>query len=150
MSLDIRGLTEAAVYSIITGLNTAVSCYVSSSTDEQVHPAVLIKVSDNQEEIAPGTGIFRQRLEVELQQKLDKYASPAAASSELQSVRQCFYRNDTDSRPMRDLANRMTAAVSAYTCVGVLPRGEGPVQTDPEVRVYAYRLLFEVHATPTV
>ena len=146
---DPRYLTELAFKNIITTIGGFSNVYITADTTPHVHPCVLVRVMTNEEEIAPGTGIFKQRVELELQQKLDKQTAEVS-EQQVRSLRQSLYRNDTDPRPMRDLANRLSAAISQpYTCLGVVPVDEPAISPDSEVRVYSYKLAFDVHATPT-
>lgn len=151
---DIRTLTEMAIRAMIRSLVPDQNVYITSDTRAKVHPAVLVKVTENAEELAPGTGIFKQNVEVELQIKLTGVQgtplTPEMGGRLVEQIRQCFYRNDTDPRPMVDLRNRLSKAIAnPYTCQGVVPRGEGPTLVEGDVRNYGYKLVFEIHATPT-
>ena len=146
---DPRYLTELAFKNIITQIGGFSNVYITADTTTHTHPCVLVRVTTNEEEIAPGTGIFKQRVELELMQKLDKQTTEQS-EQQIRSLRQCLYRNDTDPRPMRDLANRLSVAVTQpYTCLGVVPVDEPSVAQDAEVRIYSYKLTFDVHVTPT-
>lgn len=147
---DPRYLSELAFKNIIGALAPGFQVLITGDHAVKIHPVVLVKCTASTEAIAPGaiTGNFKQRIEVELQQKLDAVDTEDQQAAVL-ALRQCFYRNDTDSRPNVDLANRLSLAVAfPYTCKGVLYQEEGPVESDSEVRVYAYKLAFDVFAIP--
>lgn len=148
-TFDPRYLTESAFKAVIRGILPNMQTLTSFDREETQHPGIQIRCSENQEEITPGCGIFKQKVEVALNLKADK-EEPADAMTQVQNVRQCFYRNDLDpSRPMVDFAKRLTNATAfPFTCMGVIPRGEGPVQPDDRIRVYSYNFVFEVHMTP--
>lgn len=149
-TFDPRLLTEAAFGLMIRGFLPDLAIFTSGSTDEIKHPGLLIRCRDQAEELAPGSGVFKQRVELELQVKPDTL-DPETTSSLIRSLRQTFYRNDLTNRgPMQDLALRLTAAsADPLTVYGVIARPEGEVEVSQEMRVYAYRWEFEVHATPT-
>jgi hypothetical protein len=147
---DPRYLTELAVKNIVQQFAPAFQVLMTGDTTKHVHPCVLVRCRGNEEAIAKGTGTgnFKQRLEIELQLKLDQMDAEAQEQA-VRSLRQCFYRNDTDPRPNVDLANRMSAAVAQpYTCKGVVSIDDGAVDVDAEIRVYSYKLIYDVFAIP--
>lgn len=150
---DPRYLTELAFKNVINLLAPAFPVYISGDLTKHKHPAVLVRCRGNEEAIArgSGTGNFRQRVEITLQLKLDQQfqLNPEEQEQAIRSLRQCFYRNDTDSRPNVDLANRLTAAVAQpYTCKGIVNVDDGAIDVDTEIRVYSYKISFDVFAIP--
>jgi hypothetical protein len=150
---DIRSLTERAFRTQLQSFATSISAsltantFISSDTEELQHPGVRIMAVDPTEEISPGTGIYRMRVSVDTVFKADEDNADTTAAFVL-AVRQAYYRNDLDARPMQNLAKQLTAQNIGLTVMGVVPIAEGPVQVDGAGREYTYRLLFDVHATP--
>lgn len=147
---DPRYLTELAFKNIINALAPAFQVLISGDRTKHIHPCVLVMCKGNEEAIAKGTGTgnFKQRVELELQIKLDQ-ANAEQQEQAVRALRQCLFRNDTDSRPNVDLANRLTAAVAVpYTCKGIVSIDDGSIDVDAEVRVYSYKIIFDVFAIP--
>ena len=151
MSIDVRSLVESAIRAQIVayGTGTTANTLISSDTAQLQHPGVRILTDDVAEEITPGSGIFRVPLAVDMVFKADLENAPQT-SAFVQAVRQAFYRNDLDPRPMVSLAKQLTAAAApgTLTVMGVVPRGDGPVRNEGLNREYVYRLLFDFHCTP--
>lgn len=151
---DVRGLNELAMRAQLLAFlpaNTLTSITVSGDLTKQTHPCGRCLCSDPTSELDPSAGIFRARLDVEIELKADAQGS-AATTTLLQQVRQCFYRNDLDPRAMVSLAKQLTqnmvSAGNGYTCLGIVPVGEGPVDRDQADREYRYRFSFDVHSMP--
>jgi hypothetical protein len=150
---DPRYLAELAFKNILLQLwapappgSAPATVYITGDTTEHTHPCVLVRALEAKEQLAPGTGIFRIRVQLDLKQKLDQ-ENAETSEQELRSVRQCFYRNDLDPRPMIDLALRLTAAVSQpFTCNGVVPVEEIAPAIESDVRVLTRSLAFDVIA----
>lgn len=151
MSTDVRSLVEAVIRTQVVsyGTGTTANTLISSDTAELLHPGVRILTDDVMEEIAPGAGVFRVPVAVDCVFKADLETAPTT-SAFVQAVRQAFYRNDLDARPMVSLAKQLTANAGAgtLTVMGIVPRGDGPVRNESENREYVYRLLFDIHCTP--
>jgi len=150
---DPRYLTELAFKNLLLRLwapappgSSPPTVYITGDTTEHMHPCVVVRALESKEQISPGTGIFRIRVQLDLKQKLDQ-EDAEQSERELRGVRQCFYRNDTDPRPMVDLANRLSAAVAQpYTCNGVVPVDELAPSVESDVRVLTRSLAFDVMA----
>lgn len=144
---DERYLTELSFKELVVGLIN-LRTFISSDHEDHIHPCLLVKVVQNAERY-PGTGIFRQTVELELQVKLDE-TNAEEASALVGRLQQCFYRNDTDPRPQVDLANRLTKAqASPYTCLGIVRLEDPAIIPDSSIRVYSYKMNFRVECTPT-
>lgn len=148
MSSDIRNLIEEVVKTQVTTYGGTTNVFISGDSAQRTHPCVAIKATAVQEEVSPGSGVFNLRVEVDCIFKVSG-SSGAAQTAFVQAVRQAFYRNDLDARPMVSLAKQLTAAGLGLTVFGVVPKGEGPVGNDGDDREYVYGLVFEMHATPT-
>lgn len=150
---DPRYLAELAFKNILLALwapappgSSPATVYITGDTTEHIHPCVTVRALQSQEQLSPGTGIFRVRVQVDLKQKLDDQTADVA-EQQLRSVRQCFYRNDLDPRPMVDLAMRLTRAVAQpFTCNGVVPVDELAPVVESDVRVLTQSLAFDVIA----
>jgi hypothetical protein len=143
---DPRYLTELALKNILQKL-WGPNVYITADTTAHVHPCVTVRVLQSREQLAPGTGIFRLRAQLDLKQKVDTQTAEQSEQS-YRTMRQCFYRNDTDPRPMVDLANRLSAAVAPpYTCSGVVPVDEPAPSVESDVRVMTRSLAFDIFAT---
>ena len=79
---DPRYLTELAFKNVIATLISAAfpttQVYITGDTTPHTHPCVLVRARNEQEDIAPGTGIFKYRVECELQTKLDQQTAETA------------------------------------------------------------------------
>lgn len=150
MSADIRNLVEQVVKAQIAAYGGTTNIFISGDSGQRTHPAVAVRAIP-QEEVAPGSGIFACRTEVDCIFKVNG-STGAAQTAFVQAVRQAFYRNDLDPRPMPNLAKQLTAQAQtlgiALTVLGIVPKGEGPVSTDGDDREYSYGLVFEIHAIP--
>lgn len=153
MAYDIRTLNELAFQAqlLVYGPSVAGGIVTTSDLTKQDHPAIKIMSTDPGEEIAPGSGIYKCRVEILLVVKADAQGV-SATSYLIQAIRQAFYRNDITSRPMQNLAAMLTtnqvAAGNPFTCLGVVPLSEGPVSKDEDDRMYTFRWAFDVHSMP--
>lgn len=144
---DPRYLTELAFKNIIGPLGGFANIYITGDTTQHVHPCVTVRATSGREQLAPGTGIYRYQVQLDLKQKLDAQTAEQSEQS-YRALKQCFYRNDTDPRPMVDLANRLSKAVSQpYSVPGVVPVDEPAPSVEADVRVMTRSLVFDVFAT---
>lgn len=151
---DPRYLTELAFKNILIALwapatpgASSKTVYITGDTTKHVHPCVLVRALNSQEQLAPGTGIYRIRVQLELKQMVDDITAEIS-EQELRSVRQCFYRNDNDPRPMVDLAIRLSQAVAQpFTCSGIVPVDEISPAIESDVRVLTLSLAFDAFVT---
>ena len=144
---DPRYLTELAFKNILQKLWGSQNVYITGDTTQHIHPCITVRALQAKEQLAPGTGIFRLRVQLDLKQKIDNQTAEVSEQS-FRAMRQCFYRNDTDPRPMVDLANRLSAAVAPpYTVSGIVPSDEPAPGVEADVRVMTRSLAFDVFST---
>ena len=152
---DPRYLAELAFKNLLISLwcpappgSTDKTVYITGDLDQQKHPCVTVKALSSTPQLDPSAGIYKVRVQLDLKQKLDQQTAEES-EQELRSVRQCFYRNDNDPRPMVDLAKRLSAATAQlFTVSGVVPVDELQPSVETDLRVLILSLAFDVFCTP--
>lgn len=145
---DPRYLTELAVKVMVQNLIKDLDVFISFDHESRPHPSLLIRTDDQQEELNPGSGIYKQTVTIEYVCRPDQMTAEDFGRQWL-NIRQCFYRNDLDPRPMKDLALRLTRSLpTSFFCYGAVPRAEQAIRTDEEKRLATVGMILEVHMTP--
>lgn len=96
-----------------------------------------------------GSGVYRDRVMVRIRSSADRQRTQdagvvkAAHAANVTAVLEALLKNQISGKmDLRDMAARLSAAVSDYHCFGVMNRGQ--VEVGPEKRTFVDAFLFEV------